>query len=290
MEVCPDAEEQTSLLQYQVEVGAKVSNDLWTRTRTGSADCPISVAVSAFDYVHPQTWGQTVPLCAFGLNQSPIDLEPKQVVEHPSKLTTNYKLTADLTFSNNGHAVEVDSENPSVSLGSIQLQVPFLQEGSPVTYGVKQFHMHHPSEHTLAGRHFDGELHIVHGVTNAAPGDAPTPLAVVGLWLESCGACADNPCLSALLTKDMPAAGCGFELDSFDLSCFSQELSGPFYSYQGSLTTPACAETVTWSVMATPVQISGAQLAALVSAVHIDNRPTQVVGNRSVYFTSFQSP
>ena len=100
---------------------------------------------------------------------------------------------------------------------------------------------------------------------------------------------ANIPGFSKRLTKKSAACGCGFDLDAFDLGWFSRELSGPFYSYPGSLTTPACAETVTWSVMATPVQISGAQLAALVSAVNIDSRPTQIVGNRSVYFTSFQS-
>lgn len=54
-----------------------------------------------------------------------------------------------------------------------------------------QYHFHSPSEHTLEGRSFDAEMHIVHvpmngegpdGVTYDTADANPTALAVFGLW------------------------------------------------------------------------------------------------------------
>jgi len=75
-----------------------------------------------------------------------------------------------------------------------------------------------------------------------------------------------------------------------ELLCGITDLSG-FYHYEGSLTTPGCAEIVQWIVMDTPMYIrSNGLIAALKKNVDIngdeiqDNyRPTQALNNRTVY-------
>ena len=46
-----------------------------------------------------------------------------------------------------------------------------------------------------------------------------------------------------------------------------------YYQYSGSLTTPPCAEGVTWVVLKNPVAIEESDLAALSALEGKDNRP-----------------
>ena len=47
-------------------------------------------------------------------------------------------------------------------------------------YTLQQFHTHTPSEHKVAGRHYDMEMHFVH----SAEVDGVKKLAVVGVFYE----------------------------------------------------------------------------------------------------------
>ena len=58
---------------------------------------------------------------------------------------------------NNGHTIQVDVGDA----GGIELD--------GVKYALKQFHFHHPSEHTIDGKAFPLELHLVHAAGDGAP-------------------------------------------------------------------------------------------------------------------------
>ncbi len=68
----------------------------------------------------------------------------------------------------NGHTFEVED------LGKATI----VFDG--ITYTLVQFHTHTPSEHHVAGRHYDMEMHFVH----KAVVDGVTKLAVVGCFYE----------------------------------------------------------------------------------------------------------
>jgi carbonic anhydrase len=216
----------------------------------------------------PDHWGDLSPewsACKAGKQQSPIDL-PK--AGGKSKGAAALKMTYEpvpLAITNNGHTLQVASAGgaSSVTIGGEK-------------YDLAQFHFHAPSEHTVAGKPFDMELHLVH--KNAAG-----KLAVVGLLLKKGK---ENKVLKALfdaapdeVTKE-PKAVQGATIDVGALVTKKQS----YYSYPGSLTTPPCSEGVTWVVLSAPGEASEAQIAKLSAAVKgTSNRPVQPVGDRTVF-------
>ena len=65
--------------------------------------------------------------------------------------------------------------------------------------------------------------------------------------------------------------------------------SGPYYSYEGSLTTPGCDEVVQWVLYSNPLSISSRQLAVFRTILdHNGNpllqnfRPVQPLNGRTV--------
>jgi carbonic anhydrase len=211
-------------------------------------------------------WGELWPdwaKCRTGVEQSPIDLPKKG--EKPAKtvaLATAYSKVA-LQILNNGHTVQV----PTTQGGK------FTVEG--VDYELLQFHLHAPSEHTVAGTKFDGELHLVH---KNAKGD----LAVIGLLLKKGK---ENKTLAPVFAavpaeeshEPTPVAATTIDLAPL------VPAKAAYYSYAGSLTTPPCSEGVKWFVLTKPVEISEAQLKKFQGVMHGENaRPTLQLGARKV--------
>ena len=50
--------------------------------------------------------------------------------------------------------------------------------------GAVQFHFHTPSEHTVNGKNYDMELHLV---TNSSVSGGSSPIAVIGLFFQVMG-------------------------------------------------------------------------------------------------------
>jgi len=138
--------------------------------------------------------------------------------------------------------------------------------------------MHAPSEHTIAGKPLDFELHIVH--LNADG----TRAGVLGFMFDrELGGSGENQFLSQILlpdpdynnksygrtgsgaviheTNSAKASLKGF-LDSVDLT--------RFWSYSGSLTTPTCDEIVEWTVFSDVQPISQAQLESFQNLWKVD--------------------
>jgi carbonic anhydrase len=116
-----------------------------------------------------------------------------------------------------------------------------------------QFHFHSPSDHTFSGEHYDLELHIVSQ-------DFKDPLlSVTAIFFDTVkGGTQNNDFLDKWLltgtakTKNIP---------KLDLETLLDNLSrAELYSYQGSLTSPPCSETVTWIITTQVLNISPSQL------------------------------
>ena len=134
--------------------------------------------------------------------------------------------------------------------GELYFTDPSLQRH---LFSAAQLHFHAPSEHTVNGKHYDLEMHIVHidKVTRQ-------PSAVIGLFFDvQEGGNRPNDLIAdlnlKLSGKSVPALAdpqrrqAVYEAGALSLEGF---LSGvdfsELYHYDGSLTTPPCTEGITW--------------------------------------------
>lgn len=266
------------------EDGAK-----WDNWKVNYSSCAEEVPVSNFNYENPELWRNAYPTCGLGGRQSPIDIKADIVEEADAELRADYTVAKNLTRMNDGHALLIQPAHPT-DLGV--LHVRWGGRAVLSNFTALQFHFHTPSEHTFNGEHFCGEMHIVHMQAEHKVGADPaafeiTPddvLAVVAIIFTLDPGDKDNPCLQSLL-GDAVREGCAEHMDSYDLGCFKQQTSGPFFSYPGSLTVPGCRQGVTFHVMQTPALISKRQLNVLNAMFPPpgNSRPVQPRDNRAVF-------
>ena len=114
----------------------------------------------------PAHWGALEPdfaACSNGKNQSPVDITHAAPSDIPN-IVFSYSPSA-VNIVNNGHTIQVNYDAGSYI------------EIDGVRYDLVQFHFHAPSEHTINGKRYPAELHLVH---KSASGE----LAVVGVMFE----------------------------------------------------------------------------------------------------------
>lgn len=217
----------------------------------------------------PTHWGclcKEYALADTGKEQSPIDLFDHVSVnkdETLSKLELKYNPCAGM-LENNGHACQLN----------------FIDAGSACiegcTYQLKQIHFHTPSEHTVNGKLFPMEMHMVHA-------DVDGKLAVIGLLFEYGG---ENKFLQTFWDDLSTEVGMKKELNGpFDLNALGLDTSH-YFRYQGSLTTPPCSESVNWTVMRHAFEASPEQILKFREVMDFknqrrgNNRPVQPLNAR----------
>lgn len=214
----------------------------------------------------PKHWGDLNPawiVAKEGKEQSPIDLTGARSSSVLYPLNFSYQ-SAPLNLVNNGHTIQ-----QNIAVGS-SLEI------MGKTYSLKQFHFHSASEHTVNGRQFDLEMHLVHQAPDGQ-------LLVVGIIFE---VGAENPFLAQFFGQ-LPAtpheslATSGFSINPTEI--LPEDRS--YYYYQGSLTTPPCTEGVQWYVLKQPMQLSQSQLAAFRALYAKNFRPVQPIHERTLWET-----
>ncbi|MBL9104211.1 MAG: carbonic anhydrase family protein [Myxococcales bacterium] len=193
--------------------------------------------------------------CKHGLLQSPIDLHA--VAERGAdRLHFDYRPDT-LRIQNTGHTVQVDHRSGSTVRAGDQ------------TFELVQYHMHSPSEHTVEGKRYPLEIHLVH--RNAAG-----LLAVVGVLVEEGPESPAEAATTAVIWDHLPAtAGAHAEAVSQVDPATLLPADHTHFFYTGSLTTPPCTEHVRWHVMTTPVPLSAAHIAAFRRLYSDNARPVQ---------------
>ncbi len=212
----------------------------------------------------PEHWGELSPdflMCSEGWNQSPINLVNDVRAGLPALEFEYY--SANINAINNGHSIQ-QNMNP----GSF-LRVPERN----LSFELKQFHFHSPSEHTIDGKSFAMEVHFVHA-------DKDGKLAVVGVMIDEGE---EHPVLKQLWAFMPENPG---EISQEPIGIEETNLLPPtreYYAYSGSLTTPPCTEGVRWIVLKTPIQASAEQIATFKKRVGpATNRPVQPLNARMI--------
>lgn len=231
-----------------------------------AAAASLVIAVSAVVSSSPAA-AQTAPsppagpdegVCASGAQQSPVDLGAAIEAATPH-VGFSWSATRSATVANTGSTLEVDLR----SSGSL--------ETGGRSYVLKRFHFHSPSEHTISGRKFPLEIHLVH---ESAEGD----LAIVGVLVDEAAPLPELDPIWATTPARPGAAQVQFEIDPLRLIPEDRT----HYLYEGSTTTPPCVEMATWIVMASPMYASRAQIEAYRQLFSSNARPVQPLNRRYV--------
>jgi carbonic anhydrase len=225
---------------------------------------PPSALADSWGYtgkINPENWGKLSPdfqACQNGTEQSPIDL-PDAVDLGFKDLAIDYHYSP-LTLFNNGLTLRGDYQPGS-----------WIQLGDQA-YELLQFHFHSPSEHQIAGKAFDMELHLVHRNQAGA-------LVVIGVLIEKGK---QNPMVQKIW--DVMPNEVNVEKRIPELQINVEKLlpkDRSFYRYTGSLTTPPCSEGVEWIVMRETIALSPNQISRFQQAFPQNARPIQPMNQRT---------
>jgi carbonic anhydrase len=234
------------------------------------ASCTLfAPAVSAAEAPHwsyeghagPARWGKlgaVDKVCGIGNQQSPIDIVASTKADLP-KLDIAWGGTVD-TILNNGHTIQVNAgEGSTLTVGSEK-------------YKLVQFHFHRPSEHKIDGKSFAMEVHFVHATASGG-------LGVVGVLMTAGQPNATfSKIVAAMPVKAGPPVKADTAIDPNGLLPAGRS----YYSYEGSLTTPPCSETVSWMLLTDPIEVAEADIAAFAKLYAMNARPAQKTNRRYV--------
>jgi len=186
----------------------------------------------------PQHWGTLHnrngicwPLCASisTSQQSPINIYTDKVTSDPNLPEPEFN------YSNTSVNVRVHHNNCAV----------FYPSGSSntlsyngTTYDLVGFHFHHPAEHPINGATAKIEVHLVH---SAQTGNPPQALVVATFMDQP----STDPEAGKILKDVVDNVGGSFNVNATDLLPATLQ----YFTYQGSMTTPPCAENVIWLVL-----------------------------------------
>jgi carbonic anhydrase len=217
----------------------------------------------------PDHWGELNPdwyACGNGTMQSPIDLRDDRVIVNSGlgMLKRNYT-SSNSDLINRGHDIML---NWTDDAGSIVL--------NGTKYELKQMHWHSPSEHTINGKRFNLEAHLVHESR-----DGKT--AVIGI-IYTIGQ--PDSFLASLEDHLVVISGTSYPeiVGVTDPMNIEMGNSLNYYRYAGSLTTPPCLEGVLWTILTEVRTVSREQLSLLRVPVHDEPnaRPVQPLNKRQI--------
>lgn len=204
------------------------------------------------------TYGTTQPwvdTCETGTdsNQSPIDLVKFRVASQMDPLITPVYEQTQLLIRNTGNYLRViNNFGSNVHFGDKIYELMYIQ-------------VHTPSEHRMNGEQFPVELQWYHR--------SPEDGSIAALSLLYKEGLQENNFLQVIIDNVPSKNEEKFTPVAVDLNSalpvdITQYKSGtrvhyPYYTYQGSLTTPPCTQDVKWFVWSKPDIITKAQVESL---------------------------
>ncbi|KAK3715058.1 hypothetical protein QZH41_012118 [Actinostola sp. cb2023] len=236
----------------------------------------ISLFIDFLEVYGPADWGHVSKDCD-GSSQSPVNIDTRKVDEdhddyddddHDDHLRVHFKYLFGYTtgtLKNNGH-----SPTFTVQIGGATLKNPINGQ----KYQLAQFHFHFGcddsvgSEHTVNGKSYPGEvipyvnylknlqMHLVFFNTKygdiSAAATKPDGLTVIGVFLKKgrsvpWGLKRLASKVGKISTEGAEIQNVGIHLAALVPGLASGRLD--YYSYQGSLTTPGCYQSVSWLVV-----------------------------------------
>ncbi|KAI7797222.1 carbonic anhydrase XVa precursor [Triplophysa rosa] len=239
------------------------------------------------------TWPKIAPQYCSGSRQSPINIVTSEVKAN-SKLTsftfTGFDDDSTLfSIGNTGDSVVVSLDGDTMKVEGGDL---------PGAYTSVQFHLHwgkgssvNGSEHTVDGKRYPMELHIVsvHSKYNGSAKAAidahdPKGLAVLGFFIEGSNLTSKSKGWE-ILTSFLPniTNSSATTSDIINKTTMNSLLEGvdrtKYYRYEGSLTTPRCNEIVIWTVFKDTIKVNHELIRLFSTTVQFKDTSTKIANN-----------
>lgn len=194
--------------------------------------------------------------------QSPVNVNTEEIIEaRLADINYEYEPFA-MRIVDNGHTIQVQGTEDSY----------ITVEGT--RYQFRQFHFHHPSEHTIDGKTYPMEMHLVHQE------EGSSNLVVLGIFLEESETSNEflQKVLAEIPSEEAQEVTTDVQISLSDYIPPSQT----HYTYIGSLTTPPCTVGVDWILFSEPIKVSREQLNIFEEKYSDNARPVQPLNNRRV--------
>ncbi|KAF9257818.1 carbonic anhydrase [Marasmius fiardii PR-910] len=220
------------------------------------------VKVSSFGYSGtqgPTNWAQLEAAnaeCAIGKNQSPIVLDDKI-----QKAASAPQVVID-------DVEEAEFENLGTTLETI-VNGTTTFEGKD--FELKQFHLHTPSEHRINEEYFPVEMHMVHEASDGS-------IAVIAIPFQLTEDGSTTQLLTSVIQNigDVTTPGTVTKTGKLEFAELVDAIqTEPLFQYTGSLTTPPCAEGLTFLVMEKPMALDVKTFNSLKSVIKFNARFAQ---------------
>ncbi|XP_066519582.1 carbonic anhydrase 4-like [Hoplias malabaricus] len=249
------------------------------------------------------TWPIDIPEHCSGTKQSPVNIVTANIQGDASLVAFNFA-----GFDDSSAVLQIqNADGKSVKVSLDDSKVNVSGGGLPGVYVSEQFHIHWGngsssagSEHTVDGKQYAMELHIVNiksiypNVT-AALAD-PTGLAVLGFFIEATSDSGKPQSWKNLTSYLSSIPNNGNTLDIMNTITLNSLLQGvdktKYYRYNGSLTTPSCNEGVVWTVFKDTIKVSQDLINLFSTTLYINTksgplitnnfRPVQKLNNRVI--------
>jgi len=260
---------------------------------------------SGYTEYGPYCWSTYSSTCS-STSQSPINID-NAIATAPGKFESlSFKTSQSCTSAaifNSGTAWKVSFENSCSNFFGTHFQGK--------EYHLENLVFHSPSEHTIGGARFDGELQLVHQTTSheylivsvlfkSSSQEESANNFLNFIWGEgtdpSTGITNNKTANFTTIGDDQQMVTLSRNIDPYKEVIPSKPT---YYAYKGSLTYPPCTENVWWAIMAQPLLMSSSQVSLFregLSKVNNDttnidsygkyanSRPPQPKNGRSIYY------
>ena len=219
----------------------------------------VAIGFDHVDYDYFENGADWPNTCQTGTQQSPININTRSVVKCDETFKMMIEFSSNITSETENLLVTYKTYANWSTLILEENEIEYIYDGS-------QFHFHAPSEHTINGEYYDGEIHIVHLLRTENVSEIPENItriiAVLGIFILVNDSAGEHP----FFKEYDPTTSEEFELNIQETLGEEIIKSANFFTYSGSLTTPPCSEIVNWFVMDEPIQVTQKQMDKLQNA------------------------
>ncbi len=177
-------------------------------------------------------------VCGKGHRQSPIDIQTDSLT-HDHNFGLNWDNLGPMPNSD----VDTSCKKIQIRDNNGTWTTTFSRNGTAKNFTFDHIHFHFGAEHTVDGKRYDTEMHMVH--------TSEDELLVLGVLFSTEGVANNDDFLGEM---DLSNRTTTVNVKVKEL--IEGMSSRSFYHYAGSLTTPPCSEIVNWIVFAEPQYVS----------------------------------